>query len=76
LTPRHFVSMIIGHSADREVFFMHTKLARMLLPLVLLAAIAAVTIGSTCCTPELTVPDLMVGGMLPIPSMTIPAVCF
>ena len=37
------------------------KIAKMLLPLVVLAAIAALTIGSSCCTPSFSLPSFTIG---------------
>ena len=40
---------------------MYRKIAKVLLPLVVLAVIAALTIGSSCCTPSLTLPSFTIG---------------
>ncbi len=36
------------------------KIARVLLPLVVLAAITALTIGATCCIPSISFPGLQI----------------
>ncbi len=40
---------------------MYKRIAKVLLPLVVLAAVAALTIGSSCCTPSLTLPSFTIG---------------
>ena len=54
---------------------MFKKVGRVLLPLGLLAVIAATTIASTCCSPGMTTPPFTVGG-IPFPSMWLPPICF
>jgi hypothetical protein len=69
--PKNYVKLM----RREEGFTMFKKVGRVLLPLGLLAVIAATTIASTCCSPGMTTPPFTVGG-IPFPSMWLPPICF